>query len=315
MTSSAADQPHEQDAANVLFELFGEPVTNVRRFPTGIGHWVYEVRTEGTVRVVKMGLAAQHENFAGAVHWSTVLRPLGVPLPELLAHGTRRGLPYAVLEYLEGEDLGRVYSILSPDERRAIAERVWDVQNVLAKLPHEKGYGFMRVPGGSLHPSWAAVVDASIARSRGRIETARVVDSRWVERVSKAAQPFSAYFAQVAPRAFLDDATTKNVLVHDGQFSGIVDVDWLCFGDPLFTVALTRAAILYAGNIPDYTDHWCALLGVTQQQQAAVRFYTALFCLDFMSELGQTFNREREAIAPERVERLESVLERHLDAA
>ena len=41
----------------------------------------------------------------------------------------------------------------------------------------------------------------------------------------------------VPPLPFLDDLTTKNVLVDGGRLSGVVDVDVVCFGDPLATPA------------------------------------------------------------------------------
>jgi aminoglycoside phosphotransferase len=316
MTRDATDQPTETDAAEIVLALFGESGARIRRFPTGTGHWVYAARAPGgEERVVKLGLAAQRDDFAGAVHWSQTLRPLGVPLPELIAHGEHRGLPYVVLEYLQGQDLAFVYSRLSSQERKTIAERVFEVQEVVATIPAQGGYGFLRIPGERLHSSWRDVVDASIARSRMRMETVGAIDLHWAERVSRAAERLSAYFLQVPPRPFLDDVTTKNVLVHGRRFSGIVDVDWICVGDPLFTVALTRAAILSSGHVPDYTDHWCSLLGVTQEQRVAVRFYTALFCLDFMGEIGQIFNRGMQPFDPERLARLESILEEHLKDA
>jgi aminoglycoside phosphotransferase len=313
MTLSAPEQPSEKDVAEIMLGMFGEPSASIQRFSTGIGHWVYEARIAGgAVRVVKLGLASQRDDFVGAVHWSTTLRPLGVPLPELIAHGEHRGLPYLVLERLYGEDLACVYSRLSSSERKTIAEQVFEVQQAVATIPAPGGYGFARIPGDQLRSSWRDVVEASIARSRRRMEAVGAFDLHWADRVSRAAERFSAYFSQVPPGAFLDDVTTKNVLVHERRFSGIVDVDWVCFGDPLFTVALTRAAILNAGHIPDYTDHWCRLLGVMQEQCAAVRFYTALFCLDFMGEVGQVFNRGVEPLAPERVARLKNILEEHL---
>ena len=32
---------------------------------------------------------------------------------------------------------------------------------------------------------------------------------------------------------YLDDVTTKNLLVKDGHISGIIDVDWIGMGDQL----------------------------------------------------------------------------------
>lgn len=78
-------------------------------------------------------------------------------------------------------------------------------------------------------------------------------------------------------------------------------------------MALTRASLLNAGRDVDYTDQWCALLDVTPAQHRAVRFHTALCCLDFMSELGKRFNRESStAIDEEALARLGHLLEDHL---
>ena len=84
-----------------------------------------------------------------------------------------------------------------------------------------------------------------------------------------------AYFSAVRPTAFLGDITTKNVLVHEGKLSGIVDVDEICYGDPLFVVGLTHMALLAMGADTDYTTGWrrCG-----QLQNSAGLFSFTLCC-------------------------------------
>jgi hypothetical protein len=236
-----------------------------------------------------------------------------VPLPRLLAHGEHRGHPYLALERLAGEDLGQVYGILTSAERKSIAEEVCRVQRIVGAMPEGPGYGFVRLPGQSSRESWSDVIEGSLARSRGRIEMAGLVSPRPVDRVATHSKRLHEYFSRVRPTPFLDDVTTKNVLVHGGRFSGIVDVDWLCFGDSLFTVALTRAALLSSGANPDYTDHWCEVLGLTSEERRVILFYTAVFCVDFMGEIGQRFNRDEERPDLERLAHLERILTEHLD--
>lgn len=313
MTSPTEQRPTEQDAHEIAHDLTGEWPVSVQRFGTGIGHWVYEVQAnDGATTVIRLGMASQIDDFTGAVHWSKTLRPLGVPLPELMAHGEHHGLPYLVLERLAGQDLEHVYTHLSLQQRQAIAEAVCDIQGRVGTLPIGEGYGFLRFPGSKSHTAWGDVIAASLARSRARISQIGLVSLQAVERVEEQARRFSGYFSAVPATPFLDDVTTKNVLVHAGRFSGIVDVDWLCYGDPLFTIGLTRAAILGFGAAPDYTDHWCDLLGLTNEQHSVIRFYTALFCVDLMSEFGQVFNQAVEPLDLARLARLESILNAHL---
>ena len=123
--------------------------------------------------------------------------------------------------------------------------------------------------------TWSDVVKASIGRSRARLAAAdaNLPDAN---RIEAAAGGLAEYFADVAPRPFLDDATTKNVLVHDGGLSGIIDVHWLCFGDWLLPIGLTRASLLAAGHQADYADYWLESLDPSADERRAVRFYTAL---------------------------------------
>jgi len=142
--------------------------------------------------------------------------------------------------------------------------------------------------------------------------SANSLNARAIERVSAAVGQLDDYFAGVRPIPFLDDTTTKNVLVHHGNFSGIVDVDWICFGDPLLAVALTRASLLNSERDLSYTDHWYELFGPSREREAALRFYTALFCLDFMSEFGHRFSRDTPTVSACEVERLDVLLHEQL---
>ncbi len=87
----------------------------------------------------------------------------------------------------------------------------------------------------------------------------------------------------------LVDTTTKNVIVTPGgTFSGIVDVDDLCFGDPRYVVALTLASLTVSGGPIHYVDAWMS--SANYQDDRIFRLYVVLFIVDFMSEHGQAFN-------------------------
>ena len=95
------------------------------------------------------------------------------------------------------------------------------------------------------------------------------------------------------PTCFLDDITTKNVIINNGVLSGIVDVDSLAFGDSLLTVALTKVSLLSSGYDTEYTDYWTERLDLDTKQKKALDLYSAIFCLDFLSEEGQVFNKKK----------------------
>lgn len=307
--ATLARRPGSDDAARLVERALQVPVTDVARFPTGLDHFVYDVQLADGRRVVARLSARGPDPLLGAVEWSRKLRRLGVPLPAILsADLAAEHTPFAamLLERLPGTDLGHVIDDLSPDALRSIATSVVDAQRRTATLQRGVGFGYVASADGPFpHTSWTAVVAASLARSRKRIEKAGVFDAERVTELERQLTAHRAYLDGVQPVPFLDDTTTKNVLVHEGRLSGIVDVDVVCYGDPLWTLALTRMALLSGEHELTYTAIWQDLLGLTDEQRSILPFYTAVFCVDFMGEMGQLFNQAEPLIAdPERVELL-----------
>ena len=76
---------------------------------------------------------------------------------------------------------------------------------------------------------------------------------------------------------FLDDLTIKNVLVENGALSGLIDFDFVCHGDPLFWLGLTRTVILLDLGTRElfYADELCRFLAITPPQRRWVALYAA----------------------------------------
>ena len=311
--------PTEEDARRILSEITGQPVCDLRRFSNGLAHFVYDVKlADGQNLVVRLTRPAQQPDFAGAVYWSELLRPLGVPLPAVihaeLDHHVY-GFPVLVLERLPGVDLGDCYTSLSNDQKREIARLIVDVQRCAATLPTGRGYGYASSPDDpSLRPTWRDVLDASLRRSREWIHTAGEMDDDVVDRVEREVDQFNAHFERVEPTCFLHDTTTKNVMVHEGRLSGIVDVDSVCYGDPLWVLALTNMALRSMGGDQVYVDAWVDELDLSDEARTAMALYTSMHCVAFLGEIGQRFNKD---VAPPvdhaYRRRLESVLGELLD--
>ena len=301
--------------------MFGDAARAVTRFQTGSQHFVFDVETASGRRVVaRLSRPEQVEAARSAVIWSNLLRPIGVPLPELLQADLsmkRLAYPVLLLERLPGEDLGAAYDHLTRAELYALSERLIAVQDTVMRLPEGRGYGYAASPDGPFpHPTWRAVVAASLARSRARIRSAGIVGESVIDSAEAAAARFG-YLDRVRATPFLHDITTKNVIVHEGRLSGIVDVDDVCFGDPLLLIALIRMALWANGRDLAYVGMWLDIVRPDAEQCAALDLYTLQHCIDFMSELGQRFNRGEAAIEPAYLARLRAIhaeLVRRVDA-
>lgn len=319
MTQTSTRRPTAQDAAHVVRRGLGGEAATVERFTTGHCHYVYDVTTTDGRRVAaRLAFDETEPLLAGGVYWHARLRDVGVPVPRLLAADLTPpdGFPYMLLERLPGADLGDVYATLTPDQRRAIAERVVALQRAVSGLPRATGYGFaVSYADPQLRPGWADVVLDDVERSRQRIAASGVVPLSQVDRVRERALASGAYLRAVEPIPFLDDTTTKNVLVHEGTLSGVVDTDFVCFGDPLYPLALTTLALRVHQLDSDYADYWRGLLALSAERERALRLYITVFCLGFISEVGQRFNRDAPAsVDTAYLRRLEALLEELLAA-
>jgi hypothetical protein len=284
--------PNAADASAIAAGVLGEQVASADRLPTGAANWVFAVTAARTARRVVVRIMRDPAEAAGGVALNQKLRPLGVPLPELIAYhlpsaeaGERA---WMVLEHFEGTDLGNVYPSLNATQRLAILDHVCRAQSIVRDaVPPPTTFGYADGFSPPPHAAWADVVLADLKRSRGRIERAGALSTTIVDRVRDRVR--AERFDDIAPTPFLDDATTKNVIVDaaNGTFRGIVDVDSLCYGDPLFVVALTRMSLLARGWPTDYADAWFHRFDASRKR---LDLYTAVFGVNFLSELGEQFN-------------------------
>ncbi len=151
-------------------------------------------------------------------------------------------------------------------------------------------------------------------RARRWIEAAGVVDPALGARVERRVAERKGLSAAIAPSAFLHDATTKNVIVDGGRITGLVDVDEMAFGDPLWAVALTRMSLIASRHPTVYADEQLGLLGGDSRAHERLELYTTVHCLTFLGELGQAFNQDAPSpIDPEFQHHLEATLDELLD--
>ncbi len=285
---SSVTVPDERLARQIAARTLGVQPIDVRRFPTGLMHYVYEATFDGRPPlVIRIAASYGHAAMRGAAQLSRLLRPRGIPLPAILAEGLDDPFPYLVLERLPGTDLNDVVENLSLDSLEGIAVAVIDAQRRTAGLPNPTGrYGYAVSSETAPNSNWSQVLASHLRRSQKQIVAAGLFDVGETEKLATILKEMEGEINAVPATPFLHDTTTKNVLVtSDGRFSGIVDVDDLCFGDPRWTVALTHVALLAWGFRLDYTEAWMRIAGFSDDR--LFRVYVALFLVGFTAERGR----------------------------
>ena len=305
--------PTDADALQIARDVQGD-IQRIERFGTGTSHYVYDIRGRRRA-VLRLSLPSRVNSARGAVFWSERLRPLGVTLPQILHADltmTRHPWPVLVLERLPGRDLGDELRTMSTGQQSSIASALMVVQDNVASLPHTGGFGFLSEPDTAGLPSWGHVLAEQLNRAATWLRDAPTPHRDMAGHLQARLATIQGYVDDVRPTPFLHDITTKNVIVQNGRLTGIVDVDDLCFGDPLFLVALIRMAVL-AHDLPQhYADLWQSKASSTMQRRA-VDIYTALFALIFLGETYQSFNRTTPSGAdPAYRAKLIEIFEHHL---
>ena len=134
-------------------------------------HYVFDLQfADGREAVLRIADPANVTKLQGAVYWSKMLRPHGVPLPEILhadLSGERSPFPFIALERLPGTDLLHVYNTIGPVGRRNFAATLAAIQANVVALPPGCGYGYAGSFDGPLrHQSWTQVISRSLAAAR-----------------------------------------------------------------------------------------------------------------------------------------------------
>ena len=114
---NTTEVPTGEDACLVVQSRLGLEPVQVHRFKAGLCHFVFRVEMAGGRKVVVRLSGPEARCFSEkGVYWNKLLRPMGVPLPEILLADLTPSdsiFPFVVLEFLEGTDLCAVYPTLS----------------------------------------------------------------------------------------------------------------------------------------------------------------------------------------------------------
>jgi len=278
--------PNEQIASSIVQSMTGELMLSSTRLATGDQHFVYAVKTSDTEYVLRMTNISNKNKFHAAIAWQNMLLPLGVPLAEFIKSDLdAKYSPYPALLMmrLPGDDLINVYPHLTDADKKNLANEMINIQALCASLPDGPGYGILDSYNAMpAEKTWYEFLSNRLKLYKDHITKSAVFNPRFVTQVLHVAKDMEACFSVIRPRPFLWDASERNVLVHNGKITGIVDVDEICFGDPLFVIALTSTCLELEGLDTLYTDYWAAALHLDRPAQTRLDFYRLFYAIAFM---------------------------------
>lgn len=273
-------------------DVFNGKPTEIIRNTVGLAGYVYTVVFNDTKYVIK--ISDDKNLILGSTYWLNKVKDLDIPTPCVVAENLVNAPYYFVMSFIPGKDLGLVYSSLLKSEKKIIAKKIIGFQKEIKKLPMAKGFGSLNSYEDSENIcfSWEESLLNDINRAEEAIINNGIFSVEYVLKLKKIVPYFKEYFNSVKPEPFLDDITTKNVLIHEGKLSGIIDLDWISFGDEVLFLGLVTMALLSMKVDLDYADYLKEEMKLNELQESALKFYILMFCVIFMSEKGMCFNQD-----------------------
>ncbi len=269
----------------------------IKRCVAGQANYVYSAHFDDEVFIVRCSPEAGA--YDGTAYWLSILSQADIPVPKIIGKGRFEDYDYLVLTYIDGEDIGDVYTNLTFAEKKGIAKEIVTIQRKVSALNIEADRNW----------SWLDFISDMLERSKSRIIENGFFDAKKVERLREESKKLNTYFSSINPNPYLDDISTKNLLISSGKISGIIDVDEMGFGDTLTYVALTYMALLNYGYDTDYVGYILEEMKLNKDEKRAFLFYSLLYCVDFMGERGMTLTDKKIEISPQIIDKLNGIYE------
>ena len=279
----------DREIEKIIFNTLDLNVIGITAFTAGDYHYVYDVKTESGSVVLRFSTPESFEYLKGSIYWLNSLKKKGVRVPEVLyVNDSLEDFKYyfIIIERLNGCDLGYVYPELNLQEKSKLANKVNTIQERVSNISKSKYPGKKFLPTDKLKKqSWYEYI-VDISDIAYNLENKSLFDYGKITQFEEIAFEYKNILEKVEVKAYLDDLTIKNVIVDRGVFSGIVDIDYLSYGDNIMPIALTKLMLMKADYELSYVEFLCHEKNLEPEQYRLLDLYMLRYCLEFMAEIG-----------------------------
>jgi aminoglycoside phosphotransferase (APT) family kinase protein len=273
----------------------GEPL-RIERIEQGYSHFVCAVTTrDGGEYVMKVASEQRKHLLDGAMYWHEWVQSRA-PTADLVhaCLNSSSGFSYLLYRKLAGTDLFNVIGSMSGAETNSLATEIAGVHASITSIPAALGYGgVLSHHDQGCFATWGLWIDNAIESTASEAPRTGLHGAfSWLRARNQA---LSSYWQSIAPVAFLEDCTLRNVMVEGGRLIGVVDFDEVSFGDPLVIVGGVKAELTMLG----LADTFALELG-TQQfgsfHRDAMEFYAVLAACRRINSRAQYPAHQREVL-------------------
>lgn len=265
----------------------------IKRIAIGMSNEVYLVGLENKEIIAR--LSPIDRMLMGTHDHIPKFKALGIQVPDILAEDyNRRLIPYSyqILSKIEGKDLGQVIESLTETQLKALANEIANIFRKVSTIPSSDKFGVIWGGGDDeVSDSWTERMKIWIEESKERGLSTGIMDKDIVAIADKLYERFEAYFSNLKPTTYYGDICSKNVMIHQGAFNGLVDLDGLTQGDPLEAIGRIKLSWYETSYGDFYSTAIMDAMGLNQDQRKLVTMYALLNQISWACENGIQFNQ------------------------
>ena len=157
-------------------------------------------------------------------------------------------------------------------------------------LPYQNSFGGLTGGSEEKVDNLLTIIEERRKRILERNKTSKVIDNEVVQIHHQLIEEYKEYFSSVRPKLYYDDMNSKNVMIHQGKFNGLVDLDFLTKGDYLESIGGIIAAWYGSDSGEFYINEILKHQNLDELQQRLVKVYAILHLILWTSEEGIQFN-------------------------
>ncbi len=292
-----SEQSHKVMIHLITEARFSQTPQYIDRIAIGICNEVYRVGLKEREVIARL---SHHDRFLMGSHdHIPKFKALGIRVPDILAEDYSKNLipfSYQVLSKIDGEDLGQVIETLSDQQLQNLAKEVANIFEKVRTIPASDKFGVIWGGGDDeISDTWTERMEIWVEESKQRGLSTGVMDDEIAAIAENLYKRYQSYFSLIKPTTYYGDICSKNIMINNGVFSGLVDLDGLTQGDHLEAVGRiklswygTRYGDIYSTAIMDE-------LGLNQEQRHIATMYALLNQISWACENGIQFNQNTKA--------------------
>ncbi len=277
----------EAQARQFLLDYYELPYPEVQAIKGGESSQAFRFKTSDGPHVLRVNAHAEKGFLKDGLAATEFVGPT-LPIPRVLHTGTlASGYYYAVSKAVPGVTLDK----LDVGQRIAILPKIANVLNAIhACKPLNEGFGEWGLDGKGQYKSWRQYILSSLGSLRLDV-LPPYYDGSLQLRMQRAVEGLMPKCPE--ERQLLHgDFGMDNVLVHDGEVSGVIDWEQSAYGDPLYDVArldFWDPEIGYQAWFKEYYSDQpdCGLRRNFDERIACYQLVTAIGAMNFYVETDQ----------------------------